>query len=123
MSICQCGLGLMYVHVYVSLSYVLGSALMNTLFGAAFWLNVHSIWFFIVVQVGRANCIGSVMMLCSNCEFLQVFPKQLSLFIPSPPPHCSSLHAPLPQLVGGVFHSTGWPGVIAVMSNWFGKGK
>ena len=115
----------MYVHVYVSLSYVLGSALMNTLFGAAFWLNVHSIWFFIVVQVGRANriCSSSIVMLCSNCDCLQVFPKQISSLIPSPPPHCSSLHAPPPQLFGGVFHSTGWPGVIAVMSNWFGKGK
>ena len=27
------------------------------------------------------------------------------------------------QLLGGALQSTGWPGVVAVMSNWFGKGK
>lgn len=27
------------------------------------------------------------------------------------------------QVVAGVFQSTGWPSVVAIMANWFGKGK
>lgn len=27
------------------------------------------------------------------------------------------------QALAGVFQTTGWPGVVTVMSNWFGKGK
>ncbi|XP_046743105.1 glucose-6-phosphate exchanger SLC37A2 isoform X5 [Diprion similis] len=29
----------------------------------------------------------------------------------------------LVQALGGVFQTTGWPGVVTVVSNWFGKGK
>lgn len=27
------------------------------------------------------------------------------------------------QVIAGVFQSTGWPSVVAIMANWFGKGK
>lgn len=27
------------------------------------------------------------------------------------------------QIMGGVFQTTGWPGVVTVVGNWFGKGK
>ena len=27
------------------------------------------------------------------------------------------------QVVAGIFQSTGWPGVVTVVANWFGKGK
>eukprot|EP00090_Calanus_glacialis_P024538 TRINITY_DN38153_c0_g1_i1.p1 TRINITY_DN38153_c0_g1~~TRINITY_DN38153_c0_g1_i1.p1 ORF type:complete len:546 (+),score=106.84 TRINITY_DN38153_c0_g1_i1:133-1770(+) len=27
------------------------------------------------------------------------------------------------QVIGGMFQTTGWPGVVTVMANWFGKGK
>ncbi|KAH9492848.1 hypothetical protein Btru_023858 [Bulinus truncatus] len=27
------------------------------------------------------------------------------------------------QIIGGVFQATGWPGVVACVGNWFGKGK
>ncbi|XP_065206227.1 glucose-6-phosphate exchanger SLC37A2 isoform X2 [Planococcus citri] len=27
------------------------------------------------------------------------------------------------QIFGGIFQTTGWPGVVAVMGNWFGEGK
>jgi OPA family glycerol-3-phosphate transporter-like MFS transporter 1/2 len=27
------------------------------------------------------------------------------------------------QVVAGVFQSTGWPSVVAIMANWYGKGK
>ncbi|KAG8279443.1 hypothetical protein J6590_105406, partial [Homalodisca vitripennis] len=29
----------------------------------------------------------------------------------------------LVQIFGGIVQTTGWPGVVAVMGNWFGKGK
>jgi OPA family glycerol-3-phosphate transporter-like MFS transporter 1/2 len=28
-----------------------------------------------------------------------------------------------PQIIAGLFQSTGWPSVVAIMANWFGKGK
>ncbi len=27
------------------------------------------------------------------------------------------------MVLGGIFQSTGWPSVVAIMANWFGKGK
>ena len=27
------------------------------------------------------------------------------------------------QVVTGMFQATGWPGVVSVMANWFGKGR
>lgn len=27
------------------------------------------------------------------------------------------------QAIGGVFQTSGWPGVVTVVGNWFGKGK
>ena len=31
-------------------------------------------------------------------------------------------HIPF-QVLNGVFQSTGWPGVVTVVANWFGKGR
>lgn len=27
------------------------------------------------------------------------------------------------QIIGGIFQSSGWPSVVAIMANWYGKGK
>jgi len=41
--------------------------------------------------------------------------------------HYLSLHSVwylvLVQVLSGVLQTTGWPGVVTVMANWFGKGK
>ena len=41
--------------------------------------------------------------------------------------HYFSLHSVwylvLVQILSGVLQTTGWPGVVTVMANWFGKGK
>ncbi|XP_076957032.1 putative glycerol-3-phosphate transporter 5 [Bidens hawaiensis] len=55
---------------------MMGSGLFTVLFGLGFWLNIHKLGFFIVIQI----CCG-------------------------------------------VFQSVGWPCVVAVMGNWFGKSK
>jgi len=55
---------------------MLMSGLMTVLFGMAYSLGIHSIWYLLVIQI-----------LC------------------------------------GMFQTTGWPGVVTVMANWFGKGK
>ena len=102
-----------------------GSVLVNVLFGVAFWANIHSIGYFIVVQVRKSNfgtlcshhhvCLSSVYLLPHPIILLftsQLFPSLLPSF-----------PFPSPQLAGGALQSTGWPGVVAVMSNWFGKGK
>ena len=55
---------------------MLGSGILVMLFGAAHYLSLHSVWYFVLVQV-----------------------------------------------LSGVLQTTGWPGVVTVMANWFGKGK
>ena len=55
---------------------MLMSGLLTVMFGMAFSLGIHSLWYLIFIQVA-----------------------------------C------------GMFQSTGWPGVVTVMANWFGKGK
>jgi len=52
------------------------SGLCTILFGIAYPLGIHSIWYFIAIQV-----------------------------------------------LSGLVQATGWPGVVTVMANWFGKGK
>ncbi|CAN6476755.1 unnamed protein product [Victoria cruziana] len=55
---------------------MVGTGLFTSLFGAAYWLNVHSYVYFLVIQ-----------------------------------------------MLAGLFQSTGWPSVVAVVGNWFGKSK
>ncbi len=52
------------------------SGLLCVLFGIAYPLGIHSIWYLIFIQI-----------------------------------------------VTGMVQSTGWPGVVTAMGNWFGKGK
>ncbi|MQM16878.1 hypothetical protein Taro_049839 [Colocasia esculenta] len=55
---------------------MIGTGLFTSLFGAGYWLNVHSFAYFLVVQ-----------------------------------------------MLAGLFQATGWPSVVAVVGNWFGKSK
>ncbi|XP_070157160.1 glucose-6-phosphate exchanger SLC37A2 isoform X1 [Polyergus mexicanus] len=55
---------------------MLASGISCYLFGIAKSYNIHSLWYFIVVQA-----------------------------------------------IGGIFQTSGWPGVVTVVGNWFGKGK
>ena len=55
---------------------MLGTALFTSLFGVAYWANIHNFYYFLVVQ-----------------------------------------------MIAGLFQSTGWPSVVAVVGNWFGKSK
>lgn len=55
---------------------MVGSGLFTALFGVGYWLNIHSFYYFLVVQ-----------------------------------------------MMAGMFQSTGWPSVVAVVGNWFGKRK
>ncbi|KAL6054543.1 glucose-6-phosphate exchanger SLC37A2-like isoform X7, variant 2 [Balamuthia mandrillaris] len=65
----------------VNLRYFLSAGMIltgicTTLFGMAYLWNIHSFWYFVVVQV-----------------------------------------------LSGLFQSTGWPSVVSIMGNWFGKGR
>ncbi|XP_076619137.1 major facilitator superfamily transporter 16 isoform X1 [Colletes latitarsis] len=55
---------------------MLGSGISCYLFGIARPYNIHSLWYFVLVQV-----------------------------------------------MGGIFQTSGWPGVVTVVGNWFGEGK
>lgn len=55
---------------------MVGSGIFVGLFGMGYFSNVHSFWFYLVMQ-----------------------------------------------MMAGLFQATGWPCVVAVAGNWFGKGK
>jgi OPA family glycerol-3-phosphate transporter-like MFS transporter 1/2 len=55
---------------------MIGTAIFTALFGAGYWLNIHSFYYFLVFQ-----------------------------------------------MIAGLFQSSGWPSVVAVVGNWFGKSK
>ncbi|GAB4825926.1 hypothetical protein Ancab_008794 [Ancistrocladus abbreviatus] len=55
---------------------MLGTGLFTACFGFGYWLNIHSFYYFLVVQ-----------------------------------------------MLAGMFQSNGWPSVVAVVGNWFGKSK
>lgn len=55
---------------------MVGSGVFTALFGLGYWLNIHSFYYFLAVQ-----------------------------------------------MLAGMFQSTGWPSVVAVVGNWFGKSK
>uniref|UniRef100_A0A1D1XJD0 Putative glycerol-3-phosphate transporter 1 n=1 Tax=Anthurium amnicola TaxID=1678845 RepID=A0A1D1XJD0_9ARAE len=55
---------------------MVGTGLFTSLFGAGYWLNVHSFPYYLLIQ-----------------------------------------------MLAGLFQSTGWPSVVAVVGNWFGKSK
>ncbi|KAE8693155.1 putative glycerol-3-phosphate transporter 4 [Hibiscus syriacus] len=55
---------------------MIGTGLFTSLFGVGFWANIHSFYYYLIVQ-----------------------------------------------MVAGLFQSTGWPSVVAVVGNWFGKKK
>ncbi|KAK9144396.1 hypothetical protein Sjap_004299 [Stephania japonica] len=55
---------------------MLGTGLSTFLFGFGYWLNIHSFYYFLTIQ-----------------------------------------------MLAGLFQSTGWPSVVAVVGNWFGKKK
>lgn len=55
---------------------MVGTGLFTSLFGAGYWLNIHSFPYYLLVQ-----------------------------------------------MLAGLFQSTGWPSVVAVLGNWFGKSK
>ncbi|XP_058104519.1 putative glycerol-3-phosphate transporter 1 [Magnolia sinica] len=63
------------LRVFLTIGMV-GTGLFTALFGAGYWLNIHSFYYFLVIQ-----------------------------------------------MVAGLFQSTGWPSVVAVVGKWFGKRK
>lgn len=55
---------------------MIGTGLFTCMFGIGYWLNIHSFYYYLVIQ-----------------------------------------------MMAGLFQSSGWPSVVAVMGNWFGKKK
>ena len=80
-----------------------GSVLMTVALGAGYWLRIHSIAYYVVVQV-------------SPFTYVHVLYSSVSW------PTASICYVYI-QILGGLIQSTGWPGVVAVMANWFGKGR
>lgn len=80
---------------------MLASGLCTCLFGLGYVYNIHSLSFYVVVQVG--------------------------LFAPLPCGDGTRRPYPGPafcfQVVNGLVQTTGWPSVVTCIGNWFGKGR
>ena len=63
------------LRLFLSLG-MLGSGIFSSLIGLAYGARIHSIWYFIAMQI-----------------------------------------------LSGLFQTTGWPGVLSIVANWFGKGR
>lgn len=88
------------IRLYLSAG-MLASGLFTCLFGLGYVYNVHSLSFYIVVQVGRF-----ARLLCRNR---------------TPRPYFRSTSSV--QVVNGLVQTTGWPSVVTCIGNWFGKGR
>lgn len=65
------------------------------MFGIAYSYNIHNIYYLIIVQV-------------VYYFFKRVPWNSFYIFL---------------QALGGIAQTTGWPGVVTVVGNWFGEGK
>ena len=82
----------MDLRYFLSLGMIL-SGFFTFLFGLAYFANIHSLAFFIVIQVTHS---------LSSWDNKSVKTR---------------------QIITGAFQASGWPGVVTVMANWFGKGR
>ena len=69
------------------------SGFFTFLFGLAYFANIHSLAFFIVIQVTHSLSSWDNKLVKTR------------------------------QIITGAFQASGWPGVVTVMANWFGKGR
>ncbi|KAJ8967021.1 hypothetical protein NQ314_003138 [Rhamnusium bicolor] len=96
------------------------SGLFSYLFGLAKTYNIHHISYYIVVQASIFS-IGKVV--CKQSVILEKWKVKINLNLGAPQEE--SKVTTLSSLMGlaGICQTTGWPGVVTVMSNWFGKSK
>lgn len=88
------------IRLYLTVG-MLASGLFTCLFGLGYVYNVHSLGFYIFVQVGLVAALLSrnkraCPYICSTSCF---------------------------QVVNGLVQTTGWPSVVTCIGNWFGKGR
>ena len=74
-------------------------------FGFAYTAGIHSFGYLIGMQVGWFYVDEEIL----NADFFYL---------------CGNFNSLNPlKVLSGVFQSTGWPGVVTVVANWFGKGR
>lgn len=127
--------------------------LLLTAVSQAYIWDVHSMAFFRIVMVrltghtansgatpaasAHLAAPGTIMAVVRRIERIDTVPIPAAgantppaavLWLLCAPMHHTLMYMtalpPLPlQVIAGVFQSTGWPSVVAIMANWFGKGK
>lgn len=109
------------------------SGIFTALFGFGYFLNIHVLWYYIIVQV-RPDLVPvlvfpprSAWALITACPIWQALPDHplglLCCFLPlGKIPTFGCLLSPC-QVCNGLAQTTGWPSVVACVGNWFGKGK
>lgn len=92
----------------VNLRYFLAFGMLTSgiscyLFGIAKPYNIHSLWYFVLIQV-------------SICKLFIIYVNGFIL-------NKVNINYYYTQAIGGVFQTSGWPGVVTVVGNWCGKEK
>ena len=98
----------MNLRYFLSLGMIL-SGVFTFLFGFAKTINVHSIYYFIAIQVSRTFTCSDIFWRSSCLERWSLAAKLFLTFTF--------------QILAGAFSSSGWPGVVTAVANWFGKSK
>lgn len=112
---------------------MLGSGVFVCLFGLAYFLDLHSMAFFIFIQIGGGESgpgpllyafarVGAGRAASAGCAAGWATGVAFTLGELSASLH----HPPVPHALcprAGLLQATGWPSVVSVMANWFGKGK
>lgn len=89
---------------------MLSSGFFTCLFGMGYIYNIHSLSFYIFVQV------SAVRGLSNKCSFVSCEEEEEEEESqPSP--------LLLTQVANGLVQTTGWPSVVTCIGNWFGKGR
>lgn len=87
------------IRLYLTVG-MLASGLFTCLFGLGYVYNIHSLSFYVFVQV----------RLVTMCPIRQKTNSVLIGYVPF-------------QVVNGLVQTTGWPSVVTCIGNWFGKGR
>lgn len=87
------------IRLYLTVG-MLASGLFTCLFGLGYVYNIHSLSFYIFVQVGHITVLR--------------YPNSWRPY---------SFSTSCLQVVNGLVQTTGWPSVVTCIGNWFGKGR
>ena len=102
----------------------ISSGISTWLFGFSYVVGIHNLWYLLIVQVPKyfeektlayniSYKIYQIKVICRQYLVQNISKKRYIL--------ADNVSENIAQIVTGCFQASGWPGVVSVMANWFGK--